>query len=135
MRNYLALAFACSLSVVAIGSPEPDRPIPDILLIGEEMHANKINLAITAYEALPEIAAIETTEGSSEFYAYSGQEAELQVDQVDLDIPDYDLSKPVEIKKGLGDEIIESTLKPRDRYKLPIWEFLPVTEPPAVFKS
>lgn len=48
------------------------------------------------------------------------------------DFPDGMLSKPVLAVRGRGDIVIEQDKhKARDRYRLPIWDYEPIAEPPA----
>lgn len=124
MRKYLALAFALSLSVVAIGSPEPDRQTPDIEF------AQAIDLGISNDLNFVATLAFESTNEAT--FDYSGMEAEFSVDQIDLKISEGLISKPVLVERGLGDLVIEESPKPRDSYKLPIWDFTPLVEPPSI---
>lgn len=124
MRNFLALAFAFTLSAVAIGSPpEPDRQILDEMTIVDQLGFDQ------AYSA--EIT-ITTTPSFEKTFLITGQEAVALDHAIDLTFPDGITVDPITVSRDLGELVIEESPKPRDRYRLPIWEYEPSIEPPSV---
>ena len=143
MRIILAFAFLFMLNMTAIGSPEPDRQNPDLTALYD---AVSFEMAVVANEV-------------EMFYAQtvliSGMEADfplvttdllkattlvttrLVLDNSDVAINDLNqatdsnLSNPILLIKDPTDEVVEDSSKPRDRYRLPIWEYSPSIEPPS----
>lgn len=145
MRKILAIGALLTLSVCAIGLPEPDRPILETNEVSAEILASyKADFAYTLTLALDHAVAIDEiqNEFTPTLPGISPAEVTWYVPnsipdlRADLDFDDvtaFHLPYPLELHRGIGDIVIEETKhKPRDRYRLPLWDYEPVAEPPAL---
>lgn len=145
MRRILAIGALLTLSVSTIGLPEPDRPILETNEISQEA------IALLKNEIIVPIAnhldhGVEIVEINSETMltlpGISSAEVTWYVPnsipdlKADFDFDDgisFNLPNPLQLQRGIGDIVIEETKhKARDRYRLPLWDYEPVAEPPAL---
>lgn len=144
MRKILALAFAITLSVCAIGSPGPDHQTPDITAVYDH-EAVSFELAVAS--PVIEFVSVELLKSEMEaefllvtndlFIADSIVTNQLDINASAIATQDFTnainavLSDPVLLIKGDTDEVVEITHKARDSYKLPIWDYIPTIKPPS----
>lgn len=136
MKQFLAIGFALTLSVSAIGSPpEPDRQNPDQIVLVEQAAIGQAFIIDITLLSLPESILITEQEAdfTSLFLVSSG--ASLGDIAFDIEFAEASLTAPLLTIIQLGDEVVEKTHKARDRYRLPIWDYLPLVEPPSTNKS
>jgi hypothetical protein len=120
MRKFLFLAYALTFSVVAIGSPEPDRQIPEHQEYKLTDTSDKLVSTVTPVFAEAAVITV--------------KEAVFDV-SFNTDVYLAILPDAVAVNRERTDEVIEDSPKPKDRYRLPIWEYIPSIEPPSQVKT
>lgn len=137
MRKYLAIGALLTMSICVIGSPEPDRPSPDEIVLSEQASFDaQFVMTINATPSFDETELITEQEAVSTDLFLVDSVASVDDISFDLEFAQANLNSERLQVIELGDLVVEDDKhKPRDRYRLPIYDYEPIAEPPAVTKS
>jgi len=129
MKSYLLIGALLTMSICAIGSPEPDRQSPDHAIVV----LDEVNLLASPSFNLQIVPSIQ-------FEAIVISEKEQDVSIIEIDLIKQlsgTVMDAIVIHRDLSELVIEENKKPKDKYRLPIWDYIPSIEPPRKtgFKS